>query len=105
MLVKILTTYPDLSAEWLLRGEGQMLKTKETTSGNLAISQPPHGHEGSQKSPITQEKTDNFSFDTLLATITKQAEEIGRLKARIDELERRRGDNASDASIEIARAG
>ena len=29
--------------------------------------------------------------------IREQAEEIGRLKARIEELERRRGDSASDA--------
>jgi len=28
-LEKILTLYPDLSAEWLLRGEGEMLRDKE----------------------------------------------------------------------------
>jgi hypothetical protein len=27
-IVKILTQYPDLSAEWLLRGEGEIFKTK-----------------------------------------------------------------------------
>lgn len=30
MLVKILTKYPDLSAEWLLTGRGEMLKTNST---------------------------------------------------------------------------
>lgn len=30
MLVKILTKYPDLSAEWLLTGRGDMLKTNST---------------------------------------------------------------------------
>lgn len=38
--------------------------------------------------------------------IASQAEEIGRLKARIEELERRRGDNAGHAqSSDIANVG
>lgn len=98
-----------LSAEWLLSGEGEMFKTKgvshDAHASAIPDSPPQYIGKGTRKSAHTQEKTDKFSFDTLLATITKQAEEIGRLKARIDELERRRGDNASDASIEIARAG
>ena len=45
-------------------------------------------------------------FDALISKITQQAEEIGRLKARIAELERRRGDNAPDAqSDNVAHAG
>lgn len=30
MIVKVLTLYPDLSAEWLMRGEGNMLKSNNT---------------------------------------------------------------------------
>lgn len=44
-------------------------------------------------------------FEALIDRITQLSEENGRLKARIDELERRRGDNAEDVNIEIARAG
>lgn len=32
MLVKILTKYPDLSADWLLTDEGEMIKKKQTPS-------------------------------------------------------------------------
>lgn len=42
----------------------------------------------------------------LIGIIREQAEEIGRLKARVEELERRRGADASDApSSTIAHAG
>lgn len=54
-------------------------------------------HQNSQESPI---------IGHLLNTIKEQAEEIGRLKARIEELERRRGDNAGHAqSSDIANVG
>jgi len=89
MLVKILTTYPELSAEWLLRGEGDMLRTADTAPANAIV-----------QAPVPPQ------FDALISKITQQAEEIGRLKARIAELERRRGDNAPDAqSDNVAHAG
>jgi len=60
-----------ISADWLLTGEGEMLRKegceKETTGDN-------------------ERKSDTSVF---LDRIAMQAEEIGRLKARIDELERR----------------
>lgn len=94
-LVKILTKYELLSAEWLLRGEGDMFKVIEPD--------PP---------ALTNDATikDFFEqFDPYIARkdakIVEQAEEIGRLKARIEELERRRGDNASDADTPNARVG
>lgn len=31
---KILSLYPDISAEWLMRGQGEMLKTEQTISNN-----------------------------------------------------------------------
>ena len=40
MLVKILTIYPELSAEWLLTGEGEMLKTNRISRHN-SVEQVP----------------------------------------------------------------
>ncbi|MCR5362428.1 MAG: helix-turn-helix domain containing protein [Bacteroidales bacterium] len=61
----------NLSGDWLLTGEGEMLRNigreKETTGDN-------------------DRKSDTSVF---LDRIAMQAEEIGRLKARIAELERR----------------
>ena len=88
-LENILYTYPDLSPVWLLTGEGDMLRTADTAPANAIV-----------QAPVPPQ------FDALISKITQQAEEIGRLKARIAELERRRGDNAPDAqSDNVAHAG
>ena len=89
MIVRVLTIYPNLSAEWLLRGEGDMLKSP-------AIKDKP-------KIIKTDTKKDNdlssSILDKFLTTIQDQAEEIGKLKARIKDLEQRLGKTAGDANI------
>lgn len=40
MIVKILTEYPELSAEWLLTGKGEMLKTKRTSQHTSVENMP-----------------------------------------------------------------
>jgi hypothetical protein len=119
-LARFLAYAPDVSPSWLLTGEGEMLKTNGITTDTLpevGSCQPFESVvKGNDFSANTQEKTENnkqdFStlatpqFSELISTITQQAEEIGRLKARIAELERRRGDNAPDAqSGNVAHAG
>lgn len=69
-----------LSPNWLLTGEGEMLR-----------------NEGDEKALCIQNSQDSPIIGHLLTTIKEQAEEIGRLKARIEELERRRGDDAGHA--------
>lgn len=71
----IVENYPLYSSRWLLTGKGEMLlqPTKENDEKN----------------------SDSPSY--LIEKIADQAEEIGRLKARIEELERNKGDNAGDA--------
>lgn len=88
-ITAIVENYPLISAQWLLTGEGEMLRNE---GDEKALC-----HQNSQESPI---------IGHLLNTIKEQAEEIGRLKARIEELERRRGDNAGHAqSSDIANVG
>ena len=75
-----------VSLRWLLTGMGE---AKEVTCSdnieNINQAEPP-------------------SF--LIEKIAEQAEEIGRLKVRIEELERHRGDNAGHAqSSDIANVG
>lgn len=55
MLVKILTKYPDLSADWLLTGKGEMLKTKETPNDTPADQQPSFSNKDTNKFRIAQE--------------------------------------------------
>ena len=78
-IVRILIAFPDLSAEWLLRDEGPMLRTMKEQS------QVP----SSQDTTSATESPAEISplIDKFITTIQTQSEEIGRLKARIEELE------------------
>lgn len=75
-LSKIIDTFPGVDIYWLLTG-------KDDPTGFLSYT-------GFDDMPSSHDPQ-------LLNKLLKQAEEIGRLKARIEELERSRGDNASDA--------
>lgn len=61
---KILHAYPDLSSEWLLRGEGEMYKSKTS-------------NEQSEWNVLLKEINDRDEI------IRKQAEQIGSLKAEL----------------------
>ncbi len=61
---KILHAYPDLSSEWLLRGEGEMYKSKTS-------------NEQSEWNVLLKEINDRDEI------IRKQAEQIGALKAEL----------------------
>lgn len=87
MLVKILTIYPDLSAEWLMRGEGDMFKTNIPKTNNINCEQI------DKSSNFPPEITDKF-----LITIKEQAEEIGALKQTIKQLRKELGDTVSAAN-------
>lgn len=105
MIVKILTLYPDLSAEWLLRGEGNMIKTDYTnipTSTQFAHKSEIRGNEEkSAGQNIPPEMIDRF-----LSTITEQAEEIGMLKQKIAQLEKEKDNFVSGVSDSLtANAG
>lgn len=81
MLRRLKLSYPSVNIDWIIMGEGEpfISDKPETQQGNTSM---------------------------FLDRIAEQAEEIGRLKARIEELERRRGDNASDVQTSsIASAG
>ena len=81
---KILCAYPELSADWLLTGQGNMFKSETAT--------PP-------------QSSDTATVMQLVDTIRQQAQEIGQLRERINQLESERGANVSDADSEtVARA-
>ncbi len=79
-IVRILTAFPELSADWLMRDEGEMLRQVPNTPS----SEPIH-----QDSIIdTPRQPIDLLVDKFLNTIQSQSEEIGHLKARIEELQR-----------------
>ncbi len=73
MIVKILTLYPQLSAEWLLRGNGGMLIN--------SIEEPIQAQEHEQA-----QVQGSQAIDKLLTTIQEQAQEIGKLKEQVRQL-------------------
>lgn len=82
-IAEILQLYPDLSPDWLLNDIGEMLRTPGNTS----------------PAPVPQTLEDKLL--TMLTskddTIREQAEEIGRLRERIAQLEQRLEKTAGDA--------
>lgn len=86
-LSKIIDTFPEIDLYWLITGK----VSPKTTP--LSSEQP----EQQNQSPIIAQ---------LLDTIKEQAEEIGRLKAHISNLENHKAHNAGDAPIsETANVG
>lgn len=100
MLVKILTLYPDLSAEWLMRGEGDVIKG---ISPNINTNPPDIS---SSISSLTISEVPSVILDKFLTTIQEQAEEIGQLREQIAQLQREKGKNAGNAQVsDIASVG
>ena len=88
---KILLAYPDLSAEWLLTGKGEMRKTKRISGGVCADGEhtPDTDTTNKGKQNIPENNGNPSIIAQLLDTIKQQAEEIGQLKALIADLEQR----------------
>ena len=73
----------NISADWLLTGKGDMLKTNSIIGGTPSDEEPSTLNKDTQINPEKQEFSAIIS--QLLDTIREQAEEIGRLKALINE--------------------
>ena len=106
MIVKVLTLYPDLSAEWLMRGEGNMLKSNNTdVSQNSYTIHQEISQDNKQESEKYNAPPPEI-VDKLLSTIKEQAEEIGMLKQTITQLKQDKSGRVSDAgSSTLAGAG
>lgn len=91
-ILKFLNYYQDISAEWLLRDEGFMLKTECKEEGNNIINKDRNADEAN-----------NSAITTLKEIIKEQGKEIGRLEIRCETLERQlqeKVSNVYDASID-----
>ena len=89
ILRRLKLSYPSINIEWVIMGEGEMFHSQQQTA-------QPSGFED-KLLKVIQEK------DTV---IREQAEDIGKLRERIAQLQREKGKNASDAQTSnIANAG
>ena len=112
VITKFFATYPQVSIEWLMTGEGDMLKTKRTPENPQAQKPTNSEHKDNKNQPLVQD-IPPLILDRLLSTIAEkdaiireQAEELGRLREQVEQLKRDRGHNASDANTpEVANVG
>lgn len=88
-LENILNAFPDINAEWLLTGKGDMLNDlPQTTSEETAGKQPTATECDCEYHTIPQ--SDSTPHDILLTMMDKiedQAKQIGRLEAKIEILQ------------------
>lgn len=82
----ILEKYPNLNIEWLLTGRGEMLKTKHTPEAFIPENEPSSSNKDN-KNEVTKQDFSAPIIERLLTTIQEQAEEIGRLRERVEQLE------------------
>ena len=100
----------NISAEWLLLGNGDMVSDMLEIRKDLVLYSDPKKYEAEGRTYVEDTNEDTTPsgeiIDKLVSQITQQAEEIGRLKERIAQLEREQQKNASGAAGgSIANAG
>lgn len=106
-MIAILCDFWNVSPDWILMSRGPIFRDESEkqpiwVQENLETT-PPYSKSDKTVTKETGTKDEQTPIITqLLDTIKDQAEEIGRLKAHIDDLQRRRGDNAGHAQSSAA---
>lgn len=95
--------FPQYSPIWLLTGEGEMLRGTKgviSTSEEVTTGQPLANIITKNTQKLSHPMHDDVIIERFMATIKELAEENGRLKERIAQLEREKND--SSASYQTA---
>lgn len=90
MMNKIIDYFRDINPEWLLTGRGEMLKTKHTPEALIPKNEPIPSNKDNKNETIKQESPINILLSIIREKddkLQEQAEEIGRLRERVEQLE------------------
>lgn len=116
MLVKIITIYRDISPDWLLTGEGPMLRdcAEKSEEDNIYNKEKNDREQhtsslmGDNNNTTGQKNNQQNMVDKLLSIIDKkddiirqQAEDIGQLRAELAQLKQRIQKSADAANTDI----
>lgn len=85
-LNNVLTQFPELSREWLLYGEGEMLKSANFSQNPQNIRQTNENGDNIQGQNVTVQNTPQSNVDEFLAIIKQQANQISKSQEQIDRL-------------------
>lgn len=83
---RFLAYFPEVNIEWLMTGKGEMIKTKHTPEALIPENEPIPSNKDN-KNEATKQDFSASIIERFLATIQEQAEEIGRLRERVEQLE------------------
>lgn len=81
-LTNVLLQFPDLSREWLLYGEGEMLKTQKNSENTQNVVQNNQNGDNIQGQQVTIKREEN----DYITIIKMQAEQIAKSQEQIDRL-------------------
>lgn len=87
---RFLAYFPEVNIEWLMTGKGEMLKTKHTPEALIPENEPIPSNKDNKNETIKQESPINILLSIIREKddkLQEQAEEIGRLRERVEQLE------------------
>lgn len=85
-LNKVLLQFPELSREWLLYGEGEMLKSGNFSQNQEKVTQNNENGDNIQGQNVTVQSNTQANVDEFLAIIKQQANQITKSQEQIDRL-------------------
>lgn len=85
-LANVLTQFPELSREWLLFGDGTMLKSGFFSQNQEKVTQNNENGDNIQRQNVTVQSNTQSNVDEFLAIIKQQANQITKSQEQIDRL-------------------
>lgn len=85
-LTNVLTQFPELSREWLLFGEGKMLKSGNFSQNQQKVTQTNENGDNIQGQNVTVQGNVQNNVDEFLAIIKQQANQLSKSQEQIDRL-------------------
>ena len=85
-LNNVLKQFPELNREWLLYGEGEMLKSGNFSQNQEKVTQNNENGDNIQGQNVTVQSNTQSNVDEFLAIIKQQANQITKSQEQIDRL-------------------
>ena len=85
-LIKFLEVYPDVSAEWLLRGDGKMLIRDEKQRSYIERAAQEAGMQYAAEEELDKDEVFSKLFDVVTHRLDEQAQKVHELAKQLDDM-------------------